>query len=133
MSDKPNDQHFRPHAAHSGRSQGEKNPSPTVADVPPEELPSHLLHPESKQVHAMLESLDDVVFSAVRGDANALEQAHTLWPQVVAAIGWELVEESREQYLRFAIDITQRFENDSTRKPEHAVAALEIISLLTKE
>ena len=84
-------------------------------------------------MHALLEALDDVVFSAVRGDTDALLQAHTLWPQVVAAIGWELVEESREQYLRFAIDITRRFENDNTRKPEHAVAALEIISLLTKE
>jgi len=120
-------QHLRPHAAHAGRSQ-----LPTVADVPKDELPSHLLHPESEQVRAMLEDLDDVVFSAVRGDAGALEKAHTLWPQVVAAIGWELVEESREQYLRFAIDVTKRFENDKAHKPEHAIAALEIISLLTR-
>ena len=119
------DKHLRPHAAHNGK--------PTVADVPKDELPSHLLHPESAQVRALLEQLDDVVFTAVRGDAGALEQAKNLWPQVVAAIGWELVEESREQYLRFAIDITRRFENDNTRKPEHAVAALEIISLLTKD
>ncbi len=118
------DKHFHPHAAHNGM--------PTVADVPKDELPSHLLHPESPQVRALLEQLDDVVFTAVRGDTSALEQAQTLWPQVVAAIGWELIEESREQYLRFAIDITRRFENDNTRKPEHAVAALEIISLLTK-
>ncbi len=132
MSDKPRDQHLRPHAAHAGRSQGEKNPLPTVADVPPDELPSHLLHPESPQVRALLEQLDDIVFTAVRGDASALDQAQALWPQVVAAIGWELIEESREQYLRFAIDITRRFESDSTRKPEHAIAALEIISLLSK-
>ncbi len=121
------DQHFRPHAAHRGKSQ-----PPTVADVPEHELPSHLLHPESAQVRALLEDLDDVVFSAVRGDLGALEQAQSLWPQVVAAIGWELVEESREQYLRFAIDVTRRFEDEKTRKPEHAVAALEVISLLTK-
>ncbi|NOZ40657.1 MAG: hypothetical protein GXP24_10590 [Planctomycetes bacterium] len=128
MNDPHSGQHFRPHAAHSGKSQ-----PPTVADVPPRELPSHLLHPESTYVRAMLEDLDDVVFSAVRGDADALEQAHTLWPQVVAAIGWDLVEESREQYLRFAIDVTQRFETDNARKPEHAVAALEVISLLTRD
>ena len=118
------DKHLRPHAAHNGK--------PTVADVPKEELPSHLLHPESPQVRALLEQLDDVVFTAVRGDVSALTQAQALWPQVVEALGWELVEESREQYLRFAIDITRRFETDNTRKPEHAVAALEIISLLTK-
>ena len=122
------DQHFRSHAAHRGKLQ-----LPTVADVPKEELPSHLLHPESEPVRALLEELDDVVFSAVGGDAGSLEQAHQLWPQVVAAIGWELVEESREQYLRFAIDVTERFEASSARKPEHTVAALEIISLLTKD
>jgi len=120
-------QHFRPHAAHRNAR------LLTVADMPTEQLPSHLLHPESELVHAMLEELDDVVFSAVCGDAGALEQARTLWPQVVTAIGWELVEESREQYLRFAIDVTQRLETSSTRKPEHAVAALEIISLLTRD
>jgi len=123
-----NDQHYRPHAAHGGKSQ-----LPTVADVPADELPSHLLHPESVYVRSLLEELDDVVFSAVRGDNGALQQAHTLWPQVIAAIGWELVEESREQYLRFAIDVTQRLEKNNTRKPEHAVAALEIISLLTRD
>lgn len=121
------DQYFRPHAAH-GKSQ-----LPTVADMPQEKLPSHLLHPESAQVRALLEELDDVIFAAVRADVAALEQARSLWPQVVAAIGWELVEESREQYLRFAIDVMQRFESSDERKPEHAVAALEIISLLTKE
>lgn len=121
------DQHIRPHAAHPGRGQ-----IPTVADMPEEGLPSHLLHSESGYVRAMLEELDDVVFSAVRGDAQALEQAQTLWPQVLNAIGWELVEESREQYLRFAIDVIQRYEHERARKPERAISALEIISLLSK-
>ena len=120
------DQHFRPHAAH-GKAQ-----LLTVADMPQEKLPSHLLHPESKQVRGLLEDLDDIIFAAIRGDSPALEQVRSLWPQVVIAIGWELVEESREQYLRFAIDVMQRFDSTDTRKPEHAVAALEIISLLTK-
>ncbi len=128
MSDQHSSQHLRPHAAHAGNTL-----PPTVADVPEDQLPSHLLQSESAYVRAMLEELDDVVFSAVRGDDGALEQAQTLWPQVVAAIGWELVEESREQYLRFAIDVTRRFEGDNSRKPEHAVAALEVISLLTRE
>ena len=121
------DHNIRPHAAHSGKPLERLPPC-----VPEEQLPSHLLHPQSDAVRAMLEELDDVVFSAVRGDEEALEQTRTLWPQVVATIGWELVEESREQYLRFAIDITQRFETDTARKPEHAVAALEVISLLTQ-
>ena len=121
------DQHFHPHAAHPGRAQW-----PSVDDMPVEQLPSHLLHSESAYVRALLEDLDDVVFAAVRGDKGALEQAQILWPKVVAAIGWELVEESREQYLRFAIDVTQRFESFNKRTPEHAIAALEIISMLTR-
>ena len=121
------DQHFCPHAAHASSSR-----LPTVDDMPEEELPSHLLHSESAYVQAMLEDLDDVIFSAVRGDKTALEQAQTLWPQVVSAIGWDLVEESREQYLRFAIDVSQRFDTGPVRDPARAVAALEIISLLTE-
>ncbi len=128
MKDQHGGQHIRPHAAHGGNSQ-----SSTVADIPEDELPSQLLSSESAYVRALLEDLDDVVFSAVRGDASALEQAHILWPQVVAAIGWELVEESREQYLRFAIDVIRRFETDGIRTPECTVAALEVISLLTRD
>ena len=118
------DRHLRPHAAHSGTQEL------TLGDVPEEQLPSYLLNSESEYVRAMLEDLDDVIFSAIRGDAKALGRAQTLWPEVVDAIGWELVEESREQYLRFAIDVTKRFESDTSRRHEHALAAIEIISLL---
>ncbi len=119
------DRHLHSHAAHSSHCQ-----ELTLGDVPDEELPSFLLHSESAYVRAMLEDLDDVIFSAIRGDEEALQRAHTLWPEVVDAIGWELVEESREQYLRFAIDVAKRFESDTSRRHEHAIAAIEIISLL---
>ncbi len=121
------DQHFRSHAAHARRA-GTAN----VENLPPLERPSHLLHPESDHVHAMLEQLDDVIFSAILGDAQSLDQARALWPQVVVEIGWEQVEESREQYLRYALEVTRRFETDDIRSPERAISALEVISLLTK-
>lgn len=123
-----NDPYLHPHAAHR-----RDEPPLSVSDVPDDALPSHLLHSESDYVLAMLEELDDVIFSAVRGDARALEKAQQLWPQVVEAIGWELIEESREQYLRFAIDVSQREATNKTRTAEHAVAVLEIISLLATE
>jgi len=127
------DPNYRPHAAHPGRSQREKSSMLTIDTVPDEQLPSYLLQSESAYVRAMLEELDDVIFSAVGGDAKALQQAQTLWPEVVAAIGWQLVEESREQYLRFAIDMSQKqLDGTNQRTPENAVAALEIISLLAK-
>lgn len=120
------DPNIRPHAAHAG-----KNNATSATGLAVENLPSKQLHSESAYVCALLEELDDVIFAAVRGSEPALEQARTLWPRVVEAIGWELVEESREQYLRFAIDVRQRFEFEEPSKPEHAIAALEIISLLT--
>ncbi len=118
----------RAHAAHRSKCQ-----QLTVADLPLDSLPSHLLHPESEVVRALLEQLDDVVFSALSGNDQAFAEAQELWPQVVAAIGWELVEESREQYLRFAIDVIQRLEINSDHRPERALAALDIISLLTEK
>jgi len=120
--------HIRSHAAHS-----QKAVDTSAAALLPDELPSQLLHPKSEQVRAKLEELDDVIFHAIRGDPQALSQAKELWPQVVAEIGWELIEESREQYLRFAIEVAKRLENEEMRTPERAVSALDVISLLAKD
>jgi len=121
------DSHLRPHAAHPGRSVNN-----SVQDIPASERPANLLHVDTEAVHAMLEQLDDVIFAAIQGDEQALVQAQELWPQVVVEIGWEMVEESREQYLRYAIDITRSTERNGQRSPECAMAALDVISLLTK-
>jgi hypothetical protein len=91
------------------------------------------LHPDSEHVRGLLEELDDVVFQAIRGDATSLEQVRTLWPQVVEQIGWELVEESREQYLRYSTDLAKRLEHQEIRDPQRAMAAIEIIELLMRD
>jgi hypothetical protein len=117
----------RPHAPHGGHEQNSAS-----ADTLPVDSPSHWLHPDSEHVRGLLEELDDVVFQAFRGDAASLEQARTLWPQVVEQIGWELVEESREQYLRYSTDLSKRFEQDELRDPQRALAAIEIIELLMR-
>ena len=119
-----NQPNFHSHAAHSKPGATEELP----LLIPP----SQRVHPDSPQVHALLEHLDDVIFAAVRGDKEALEEAHTLWPQIVQTLGWELLEESREQYLRYAVEITRSDNLDQTRSPENAISALEILSLLTK-
>lgn len=118
---------YRSHAAHNG-----KNKAATLEDYPGLQPPSEVLHSESEDVNAMLERLDDVIFDAVRGNGPALEKAKTMWPQVVLSLGWELVEESREQYLRFALDIIRNAEQESSRNPDQSIAALEVVSLLTK-
>ncbi len=119
--------HRRSHAAHPNR-----NGVDGKEGYPPEELPSHLLHTESDQIRELLEALDDAIFDAIQGDEKALEQAKSLWPRAVKEIEWHLVEESRENYLRYAVDVSRRCEQHGNRSPEHALLAVEIISLLAK-
>lgn len=120
--------HERPHAAQSG---GES--TATGGEHTPADSPSQLLHAESDEVRALLEELDDVVFLAIRGDADSLEQVRKLWPVVIDRIGWELVEESREQYLRYSTDIARRFEHDDVQDPHKALAVIEVIELLMRD
>src|SRR5688572_23735275 len=82
--------------------------TPILATVAP-------LDPESRQAHELLESLDDVMFAAISGQAAAVAEAQALWQRAVAVLPNELVEESREQYLRFAAEVTRRVEEDGLR------------------
>jgi len=117
---------YRPHASHDGHF-SENHADNTFKG----QIPSHLLSPDSEHVREILEQLDDVIFQAIQGDDFAMEQAQLLWPEVLKQIGWELIEESREQYLRYANEITRHLELDEIRRPERSIAALEIIDLLT--
>jgi hypothetical protein len=92
--------------------------------------PSH--DPESPEVRDLLENLDDAMFAAIAAHAGAVDRARDLWSRAVAELGPDLLEESREQYLRFAAEMTRRFEAKEVRNPAAAVAAIEIIELLTR-
>ncbi len=83
---------------------------------------------------ARLEQLDDVVYEALDGQATALEELERLWPEVLAELGDELVAESREQYLRYAIQIWERsLGPDGLRRPGRAVQALDVLCVLFGE
>ena len=118
---------YRSHAAHSrGKGAGD------TEEVPFGELPSYLLRPETDEMRELLEELDDAIFSALQGSEDSLEKAKTLWPRAIAEIDGELVEESREHYLRFAVETSRRLQQSELRSPERSVMALEIVSLLTE-
>ena len=122
------DSQHRSHAAHS------RDKASDGADgVSPDQLPSHLLQPESDEVRELLEELDDAIFGAIQGSSEALERAKTLWPRAFAEIDWQLVDDSREQYLRFALEAFKSCEQDDPRSPENAMAVLEIIAFLTED
>ena len=121
------DPYHRSHASHS-RSKGAGD----AKSLPSDELPSYLLRPETDEMRDLLEELDDAIFAALQGNEDSVERAKTLWPRAIAELDWELVEESREQYLRFAVEVSRRLQQSELRSSERSVTELEIIILLTK-
>ena len=90
------------------------------------------LDPESREANDLLEALDDAMFEAIAGDEASLTRAHDLWQRAVASVGGERVEESREQYLRFAVETTKRCAAGEVREPAKILAAVEVIAWLTR-
>lgn len=88
--------------------------------------------PESPAVRDFLEDLDDIMFAAIAAQSGAVDRARDLWTRAIRELGPELLEESREQYLRYAAEMTRRFETKEVRNPAIAVAAIEVIELLTR-
>lgn len=116
----------RAHAAH--------RPAAGTAAAGEVARPSAQLAPDSPEVLARLEQLDDVVYEALDGQATALEELEQLWPEVLAELGEELVAESREQYLRYALQIWERsLGPDGLRKPGRAAQALDVLCVLFGE
>jgi hypothetical protein len=81
---------------------------------------------------ALLESLDDAMFAAIGGDDAALAQARRLWVEACAALSPELLDESREQYLRYAAEVSRELSVAAVRRPAQMLAAVEIMELLTR-
>ena len=94
--------------------------------------PTVPLDPESREANELLEALDDAMFEAIAGDEASLARAHDLWQRAVAAVGGERVEESREQYLRFAVETTKQCAAGEVREPAKMLAAVEVIAWLTR-
>lgn len=113
------------HASHSSQA-----PLPETTPRRPEG-PSKHLDPESPEVLEKLEQLDDAVFEAVGGKTAALDTLRVLWPQVRGELGAEMLAESREQYLRYALSIWEEYVACSAiRNPGKAVQALDVLCVL---
>jgi hypothetical protein len=78
-----------------------------------------------------LEHLDDVVFEAIDGKPEALDELKTLWPELTSQLAAAAIDESREQYLRRALDVwNQNNSAGETRNATRATAALDVLCLL---
>ena len=95
--------------------------------------PSALIDIDSPELLDRLEKLDDVVFDAISGDARALDEMGRLWPKLMDEVGPEKLEESREQYLRYALSIWEVCLEDGLREPERAISSLQVLSIIFGE
>jgi hypothetical protein len=77
-----------------------------------------------------LETLDDLVFEAIEGKREALARLRKAWPQALAALGAEAVEESRLLYVERATAIWAKYNSGIQRRPDLAASALEVLTLI---
>jgi hypothetical protein len=111
---------------------GNPTPAPSLSSISAGSAHPHLFqHNESRpEVIARLEWLDDLMFAAIYGDANALQSAAEAWQKTKKELGSETVEESRLQYLRCAQGIWHSLRRQPNHPPHRVFAAIEVISLL---
>ena len=86
--------------------------------------------PSPPDVVARLEWLDDLMFAAIDGNATALQAAADAWQKTRDELGAEVVEDSRQQYLRCAQGIWHSLRVQPNHEPHKVFAAIEVISLL---
>jgi hypothetical protein len=87
--------------------------------------------PDSPEVQAKLEGLDDLVFEAIDGKDEALVQLRRVWPKLHEELGDALLTDSREQYLHRALFLWQGcIEPGGVRESSRAIAALEVLCIL---
>jgi len=83
------------------------------------------------EVLERLEHLDDVVFDAIAGNTHAMEELGVLWPQLLGQLGEEILAESRQQYLRWALaSLESRLDPQADYDPERASQVVEVMCLL---
>jgi hypothetical protein len=121
----------RAHAAHRRFRGSAILAAPATSGEAGPSVPARTNHAEVQQE---LERLDDLVFAAVDGNADALAQLRQEWPKLHDELGEALLAESREQYLRRALSIWQgSVEPNGLRDPSRASHALEVLCILFDE
>jgi hypothetical protein len=119
------------HSAHL-KFRGSATLAESNTEKPP--APSKHLNTDSPELLERLELLDDLVFEAIDGNAEALARLREEWPKLHHEIGEDLLEESREQYLRHALFIWQgSVEQSGVQDPARAIHALDVLSVLFDE
>jgi len=88
---------------------------------------------QSPAVLELLETIDDLVFASIKGDAAALAELEVLWPLAQMDLDPDLVEQSREQYLRCALSIWGECLDEGMSRADRAVSAVDVLCVLFEE
>jgi GTPase-associated protein 1 len=134
-SDDPNgkNEYRRGHEPHS-QFQGNTPPSTPKCQL---DAPSKAICPDSPEVMEKLERLDDLVYEAMSGSSEALDKLKSFWLRLRAELGVEMVVESREQYLRYALAIWEKGAGlahpNHDRQPARAIQALDVLCVIFDE
>ncbi len=92
--------------------------------------PSATLAAPTAAVMEKFELLDDLVFDTINGKQPALNQLSTVWPKLSAELPPDLLAESREQYLRYALKLWDDKQSGAVRDLNWASTALDVLSVL---
>jgi hypothetical protein len=82
------------------------------------------------EVVEKLELLDDLVYEAIEGKREALAKLRKQWPQMLATLGPQAIEESRLLYVERATAVWAQHNSGILRQPDLAAAALEVLTLI---
>ena len=80
-----------------------------------------------------LDDLDDAVIDAIRGDVVALDRLRSSWDNILDSVDAELLDESRAQYLQYALTLWVGVTQGSSRTPEQAISAMDVLCVLFEE
>ena len=128
-----NNEFRRGHKPHD-RFQADTPPSTPKSQI---EAPSKVLCPDSPDVKDKLERLDDLVYQAMSGSSDSVDELRKFWPRLRTELGVEMIAESREQYLRYALTLWEKDAHladlDNDRQPARAVQALDVLCVIFDE
>lgn len=120
-----------PRRADAAHRQFEKTVSATALEQRKTSAPSKTLEVSSPAAMEKLELLDDMVYEALSGQATAMQRLETFLPEAFAELDDDLLAESREQYLRYALTIWEGcVDHAGVRQSTRAVQALDVLCML---
>jgi hypothetical protein len=80
-----------------------------------------------------LEELDDAIFAALDGDADALDRSRVLWSDATREVDAPLLAESQAQYARQARLVWDASRGNPEDSLARTFAALEVLGLVADE